>query len=92
MSAFKPAAAYACGMITLVCSRVTEHQGDHGGAYPRELVLHRVSRAALRNECVQRFGVVEDGAFMGIPLSLCLCTKPEAQDYMVTAEDKIEPL
>ena len=90
-------ASYASGMLTMMISRVEEHQQQFGGRYPQMFVLHPDSLRAQRTESYQRFGVIEkgpDGApcFMGVPIFVCMCGKPMAEDAVVDCTGRTEPL
>jgi hypothetical protein len=74
MSEFKPAQDYACGMISLMVSRLEEHQAEHGCA-PAAFILHIDTSRMLRDETYKRFGTSEGPFFMGVPIKLCGCTE-----------------
>lgn len=98
MSEFKPAKAYACGMVTMLGSAMVEHGAAHGGKKPAWFVLHDPSLRAYEDESLNLFGHLEKvrvqpfnaptPAFMGVPIARCPHSRPNCFDYYIDVEGK----
>lgn len=55
----KGVADYALGMVSMVLSRIADHQGAHNGAKPRMIILHKAGYEAFMKEMKEKFGGAE---------------------------------